>query len=94
MSTSQMLYCGKCKHLQSSTRFKVKKNGEYQKTCQSCLGHESAKHWFDETLSLQLDVKQTRNELIRAISLVEDPSILGACLSYIAKRMSQNESAP
>lgn len=75
-----MLYCGRCKQLHPASRFKIKKNGEYQKVCQVCRGNT-------------LDLNTTRDELINAISNVNDPELLDECITFLHKRYPGSQTA-
>ena len=72
-------------------RFKVKKNGEHQKTCVYCLGNTSER-WVNDTK--QLNLSDARQTLIDAISHVDNAEVLGSCITYILKRTSQHIQSP
>lgn len=73
--------CSSCRNSYPNDMYDLRRNGQYKKTCRTCLGASKAKYSAKAAHAAMRDTKKIRCDLVTAIYILNDTNILTQMLT-------------
>ncbi len=86
--------CSTCRNSLPNDMYDLKRDGQYKRTCRTCLSTSKAKYNAKAAHVAMRDTKKIRNDLITAIYIINDSNILTQMLTLANTSLAPPAAEP